>query len=85
MEWPTSCTHWQKNRVKPFLKYHHLKKVDFHGCAVGLKSRSGLPIKKPWTLATNCLALHETCYMQFAAKISDAAALVDIEPKVKRQ
>eukprot|EP00971_Amphidinium_carterae_P329274 6461608-Amphidinium_carterae.1 len=37
MEWPTSCTYWQKYRAKSFLKYHHLKKVDFHGCAVGLK------------------------------------------------
>eukprot|EP00971_Amphidinium_carterae_P166209 3294343-Amphidinium_carterae.1 len=53
MDWPTSCTYWQKYRVKSFLKYHHLKKVDFHGCAVGLKSKSGVPIKKPWTLATN--------------------------------
>eukprot|EP00971_Amphidinium_carterae_P034858 686180-Amphidinium_carterae.1 len=59
MKWLTSCTYWQKRRVKGFSNLHHLKNVDLHGCAVGLTSRSGAPIKKPWALATNCLAIRE--------------------------
>eukprot|EP00971_Amphidinium_carterae_P094911 1877943-Amphidinium_carterae.3 len=34
-----------------------MKKVDFHGCSVGVQSLSGKPIKKPWTIATNSLEL----------------------------
>ena len=30
-----------------------MKLYDFDGCAVGLKSTSGVPIRKPWTVATN--------------------------------
>ena len=58
-EWPTGCHYWRKHRVKEFLKRHHLRKVDFHGCAVGLKSSEGQPIKKPWTVATNSFVLRE--------------------------
>eukprot|EP00971_Amphidinium_carterae_P140909 2791703-Amphidinium_carterae.1 len=59
MEWPTGCSYWQKARVKRFLKRNHLKKVDFHGCALGVTSLSGKPIKKPWTIATNSFTLRE--------------------------
>eukprot|EP00971_Amphidinium_carterae_P257999 5121071-Amphidinium_carterae.3 len=34
-----------------------MKKVDFHGCAVGVTSLSGKPTKKPWTIATNSLEM----------------------------
>eukprot|EP00971_Amphidinium_carterae_P313991 6240572-Amphidinium_carterae.1 len=57
MEWPTSCAYWQKARVKRFLKRNNMKKVDFHGCSVGVTSLTGKPIKKPWTIATNSLEM----------------------------
>eukprot|EP00971_Amphidinium_carterae_P195653 3882747-Amphidinium_carterae.4 len=40
MEWPTSCSYWQKARVKRFLKRNNMKKVDFHGCSVGVQIES---------------------------------------------
>ena len=29
-----------------------MHKVDIHGCALGLQGRSGMPIKKPWSIMT---------------------------------
>ena len=29
-----------------------MNKVSMHGCSAGLTSREGIPIKKPWTIAT---------------------------------
>jgi hypothetical protein len=44
--------------VREFLSRNNFYKVDIHGCAVGLTNASGeLPIKKPWTIATNCPVL----------------------------
>lgn len=35
------------------LHNYGMKMYDFDGCAVGLKSSTGLPIRKPWTVATS--------------------------------
>ena len=43
--------------VQRLLNRYGMKLYDFDGCAVGLKSSSGLPIRKPWTVATNHEAL----------------------------
>ena len=39
--------------VQRVLVKYGMKLYDFDGCAVGLKSTSGVPIRKPWTVATN--------------------------------
>ena len=53
-EWPQNSTGWNRDDVKAFFDarnedYHEAK---FHGCSVGLKSRRGDPIKKPWKVMT---------------------------------
>ena len=30
IEWPTSCSYWNKHRVKDFIQFYGLKKVNFH-------------------------------------------------------
>lgn len=50
-EWPRPCTGWKRPDVVAFFDEHpQFVRVDFDGCAVGLTSRDGLPIKKPWRL-----------------------------------
>jgi hypothetical protein len=38
--------------VKDFINEHNLKFVRFDGCVLGIKSRSGKPILKPWKVAS---------------------------------
>ena len=57
-EWPTGCTYWQLSAVQNFMMQHGMVKANLDGCAMGLKSRkTGMPIRKPWTVASNCPAL----------------------------
>ena len=57
LEWPARCIYWKIRAVLVFLRIFGLKKVNFDGCAVGLKSiaraTKGMPIKKPWSMATD--------------------------------
>ena len=39
--------------MEQFAREYNLKWVGFDGCALGLKSSSGAPLKKPWCLYTN--------------------------------
>ena len=61
IEWPQQCAYWEREEVKTFLVKHNLVRSIFHGCAYGLVSKAtstlGLPIKKPWVVATNSGAL----------------------------
>ena len=61
IEWPQQCAYWEREEVKTFLAKHNLVRAIFHGCAYGLVSKAastlGMPIKKPWTVATNSAAL----------------------------
>ena len=57
LEWPKGCRYWKLPMVQRLLIRYGMKLYDFDGCAVGLKSSSGLPIRKPWTVATNHEAL----------------------------
>ena len=52
MEWPTGCRYWKSPKVKKFLEEYQMEKYNFHGCMLGTCSRDGIPIKKPWTVAT---------------------------------
>ena len=58
IEWPSQCSYWKDRRVVAFSRKHGLDKVSFHGCMFGLVSVAigveGTPIKKPWTVMTNC-------------------------------
>ena len=55
-EWPTSASGWKEKTVKELTEWLGAK-VDFHGCALGVKARNGEPMKKPFTIATNNLDL----------------------------
>ena len=68
-EWPTSCEHWWREEVwrhMTDMQYHYL---EIHGCMYGLRSIAratrGLPIRKPWSIATDCVSLgtylNKTC------------------------
>ena len=39
-------------RILKFINEFSLKRYDFHGCMLGTKDHEGIPIKKPWTVAT---------------------------------
>ena len=52
MEWPTGCRYWKSHKVKKFLEENQMEKYNFHGCMLGTCNRDGIPIKKPWTVAT---------------------------------
>ena len=60
-EWPTMCEYWNRPEVASHMDEMKYGYVYFHGCMFGLKSvaRStrGRPIKKPWTVATDCHGL----------------------------
>ena len=53
IEWPQNCRYWRFPRILKFINgYSLLKRYDFHGCMLGTKDHEGIPIKKPWTVAT---------------------------------
>ena len=60
-EWPTMCEYWNKPEVVSHMNEMKYGRVHFHGCRFGLKSVAratrGQPIKKPWTVATDCCEL----------------------------
>ena len=52
-EWPRFNSGWTRPDVRRFFEQHpEFKSVEFDGCAVGLKSKDNIPIKKPWKLMT---------------------------------
>ena len=53
IEWPKGCTYWRLPKVTRFLQQYNLQPVSCDGCRFGVRSRDNLPIKKPWTIATN--------------------------------
>ena len=53
-EWPKGCLLWQDPDFLQFEKRAGLKRVTFHGCALGLRG-SEHPIKKPWCVSTSSL------------------------------
>ena len=62
-EWPQSCDYWNFPEATSCLAKWRLKNTVFHGCMYGLVSirpkHLGVPIKKPWRIATNCDELRE--------------------------
>ena len=51
-EWPRFSTGWALAKLQKWITKHHLLTVDFDGCSLGVKSRKGRPIKKPWRIVT---------------------------------
>jgi hypothetical protein len=52
-EWPRHSTSWKRQDVAAFFHSHSgFMDVEFDGCAVGLRSKKGNPIKKPWRVKT---------------------------------
>ena len=52
-EWPRHCDGWKEDAVTAMLKELKLEPVEIDGCAVGVRSRSGDPILKPWRIAVS--------------------------------
>ena len=50
IEWPRSCTSWNEAAVDKFVIRNNMTSVKFDGCAVGVKTSDGVPMKKPWTI-----------------------------------
>lgn len=44
-EWPQPCTAWKRADVVTFFTNHPEFEINFDGCAVGLKTKSGVPLK----------------------------------------
>ena len=63
LELPSNCIYWKWPMVQRFVCKYGLKKARCNGCAFGLKGGpDGLPIYKPWTIATDdqcLLALYD--------------------------
>jgi len=57
IEWPRSCSYWRWPRVKALNKELGLLEANFDGCAFGLKTASGMLIKKPWRVMCNMSSL----------------------------
>ena len=59
IEWHRSCLYWHFKPVKKFIEKHSLLKTRFDGCMYGLtsiqRSTYGWPLKKGWTVMTNCV------------------------------
>ncbi len=52
-ELPRSNAYWQRKELQQFCAKYGLKPAFFDGCAFGLVSSEGVPIKKPWTFMSD--------------------------------
>ena len=63
-EWPKCCQLWGNPVAEQIMSELGLTKYSFDGCALGLtataKKYKDMPIRKGWTIATDCKALGET-------------------------
>ena len=59
-EWPTGIEGWALEQLVAIIDRHKLVKVHFHGCMLGLVTPEGVPMRKAWTVATNCEELRAT-------------------------
>ena len=57
-EWPRCCQLWNNPLASQIVQEFGLEKYELDGCAVGViataRKYRGLPIKKGWTIATDC-------------------------------
>ena len=59
-EWPWLCVGWLLPELQKFIQTWSLYTVSFDGCAVGVKSSKGKPIKKLWRIITSSPRLYQT-------------------------
>ena len=53
-EWPKGCSYWKNSQVTAAFADLGLRhQAIVHGCSLGLKSKMGKPIFKPWRLMSN--------------------------------
>ena len=52
-EWPRYCEGWKEEVVLDMMRDLGLEPIDVDGCAVGVRSKSGEPILKPWRIAVS--------------------------------
>ena len=50
-EWPRRCEGWKEEVVTTMMNELKLEPIEIGGCAVGVRSKSGDPILKPWRIA----------------------------------
>lgn len=61
-EWPRPSSGWKRPDVVAFFEAHpEFQEVNFDGCAFGLRSKSGKPIKKPWRVLSSSKRIIEAC------------------------
>ena len=53
IEWPKGREYWRTKHVKQYTQDLKLNKVHINGCALGLIDSEGIPILKPWAIATD--------------------------------
>ena len=53
IEWPRACAYWRLTKVKKLMSELGMRPARFDGCALGLKSPEGVPMRKPWAVAAN--------------------------------
>ena len=52
-EWPRWCAGWALPELQSFIKKWDLQSVNVDGCAAGMVSSDGYPIRKPWRFVTS--------------------------------
>ena len=60
IEWPRQCEYWGLPIVQEFLTKHELTLSYFDGCMYGLVGHRGVPLKKPWCVASNSRFVGDT-------------------------
>ena len=51
-EWPAKASGWKKPEIEGMIRKLGLRSVDIDGCSVGVVSRAGEKMVKPWKIAT---------------------------------
>ena len=63
LEWPRACAYWRERKVLELIAQLGLEDVFVDGCALGTVAQygadAGLPILKPWRIATSCQELRD--------------------------
>ncbi len=59
IEWPKNCDYWGFPGVQEFMLKFGMTLSHFDGCMYGLLSSKGVPLKKPWGVASNTCFLGE--------------------------
>ena len=61
-EWPRNCHGWKLEEVHKFFAGMDFLDILLDGCALGLTSSRGLPLKKPWKIKTTCRRLWQALH-----------------------